>query len=716
MLPVVGTAGLLIALLATVVSVALLAVGEVLRRRASARGEMLRRFGRWGALACALALLCCCSLLVWCFMVGDTSLNYVLRNQSDASGDFAWLFRLSGLWAGRSGSLLFWAFLISLFDAFVAFGSRKRDSALDGVALVVSQLVLLAFLLVLAFSPGNMPFVPTDGAYLNPDGSLTQEGSLLGMNVLLEHWAMAVHPPTLFIGYAGLTIPFAYAIGALVVNDDSDAWVLRSSPYLMVSWLFLTIGVGLGAVWAYVVLGWGGYWGWDPVENASLLPWLVCVALIHSFTIYRKRGELKRWSIMCACLAFSFVILGTFIARSGLVQSVHAFEGDNVSLVLFLVLIVASVLAGALGLLLRRGSFGAGGERSQDIDSLASKDAAYYLNNLFMVAAAVLLAYMTVAAALPGFLPLGGQSLSASTYNSIARPVVILYCALIAICPLLGWGKTQGRVFARRSLVPGLCALALFVLLMIFFATTLLPSYQFMVAMGGSGAASLLEQGPALYYNGLAVAGFAVASVLVFNSAFMLAQAMRGRSSGNEGDGAVGGSGLRKRLAGVAGGLCHGAMGVLLIGLIGSSMYVTELTGTMAYDEESDSCDAPFVIGDYELTYAGRSIQDTDSGNDALYSVFFDVTRNGQPVGSVAPAIQAVKASQQQKLVASVLGFPDQDLFVAFRGLGEDGGYVMDVRINPLISLVWLGYGLMIAGAVASVLARRAGTRGKRGA
>ena len=154
-------------------------------------------------------------------------------------------------------------------------------------------------------------------------------------------------------------MPFAYAIAALIVNDDSAEWVVSSTPYAMFSWLLLGVGIGLGSVWAYVVLGWGGYWGWDPVENASLLPWLVGVALIHSFTIYRKRGAFKRWSVMCACLAFSFVILGTFITRSGLVQSVHAFEGDPVSLVLFLGLILCSLAAGAIGLLIRRDSFGA---------------------------------------------------------------------------------------------------------------------------------------------------------------------------------------------------------------------------------------------------------------------------------------------------------------------------------------------------------------------
>ncbi len=154
------------------------------------------------------------------------------------------------------------------------------------------------------------------------------------MNPLLQHWAMILHPPTLFIGYAGLTIPFAFAIAALIVNDSSKRWVEIVDRITVFSWLFLGAGIGLGSVWAYVVLGWGGYWAWDPVENASLLPWLTGVGLLHSFTIYRRRDGFKRWAIMMAAFTFALVILGTFITRSGVVQSVHAFAPDLVSLVL----------------------------------------------------------------------------------------------------------------------------------------------------------------------------------------------------------------------------------------------------------------------------------------------------------------------------------------------------------------------------------------------
>ena len=710
----VGLIGLLVAFAGCLVSVGCLSAdGVFLKKGEGGRADAFSWGGRLATIVAAAALTVCCAVLVAGFFLGDTSLDYVVRNRSDATGGLGWLFKLSGLWAGRAGSLLFWAWLIAVFNAVLVFATRKKARLLDDVALAVAQLVLLAFVGVLLFSEENMPFKLLDASFFEEDGTLGNAASVLGMNALLEHWAMAIHPPTLFIGYAGFTIPFAYAIAALVVDDDSDAWVRASTPYLMFSWLLLGFGIGLGAVWAYVVLGWGGYWGWDPVENASLLPWLVGVALIHSFTIYRQRGEFKRWSVFCACLAFAFVVLGTFITRSGIVQSVHAFEGDPVSLVLFLGLIAASLAAGVVGLALRRKTFGAdkAGE-SDDIDSLASRDAAYYVNNLVMVLSAVLLAYMTLSSAMPYPLPFAGQTLSAGTYNAIARPLGIAYCAIVAVCPFLSWRRTKAAAFGRRALVPGLCAAASFAVLIAYFLVYLLPSYDAMVAAGGSTAEGLLEQGVPAYYNGLAVVGFAVASLLVFNSAFMIARAVRkGRGADGAGeaedDARKVRGGFRRRLPAIAGGVCHLAMGVILVGLIGSSMYVTEVTGYLPYDEATDSCPEPFRVQDFELAYAGNTVEESGNGADVTYTVTFDVTKDGTPVGTVSPAIQVMSATQQQKLVASVIAFPLEDLFVVYRGMSDQGAFSMDVRVNPLINLVWGGFALLMAGAVLSLFAKR---------
>ncbi len=721
-----GLIGLLVAFAGVVVSVVCLLAGYVMsRKKESHTGEMLMWGGHVAAIVSALALTLCCGILVYCFFSGDVSIEYVLNQRSDASGADAWLYKLAGLWAGRQGSLLFWAWLIAVFNAVVAIRNLKGLHKLDSMALMVAQLVLAAFVGVLLFSESNMPFTVTPMRYFTSDGQLTAAASMLGMNTLLEHWAMAIHPPTLFVGYAGLTIPFAFAIGALIVNDSSKEWVIRSQRYALFSWLFLGIGIGLGAVWAYVVLGWGGYWGWDPVENASLLSWIVGVALIHSFTVYRQRGAFKRWSVMCACLTFAFVIVGTFISRSGLVQSVHAFEGDPVSLVLFGVLIVASLVVGIVGLVIRRKSFGPSENGNDEVESMISRDAAYYFNNVIMVVFAILLAYLTIASALPSWLPFGGQQVSTGTFDAIARPLGIIYLAILAVCPLLGWRRTQGKQFIQRAKVPGICALVLFALLMVYFVTYLVPTYndnlayymsQAYTAEGlvhdESAVEMLSTMQPSWYYLGLTVLGLLVASLLFFNSLFMIGRAIATYKNAHAcslGSALV--AMVTRRASAFGGFIAHLGMAVILVGLIGSSMYVTERVSYVEYDEETDVAASDITIQDFTLTYTGNEVVQDPNGDDIFYRVFFDVYRDGNFVGSVDPTVQFVQSTQQQKLIASVIGFPTEDLFVVYRGMSTDGELAMDVRVNPLITQVWAGFFLLMAGVIVATVGGRGASR-----
>lgn len=709
-----GLISLVVAFAGVVMSALCLLIGQVLHVRGKKDAADTASWGGCAAaVLAAFALTVCCGILVYCFMVGDMSIQYVLMEHSDADGPLGVLYRFAGLWAGREGSLLFWAWLISVFNAVVAVRAMKHLDRLDCMALFVSDLVLSAFVAVCLFSESNMPFTATAAPYIDENGRLTALAQALGMSPLLEHWAQAIHPPTLFIGYAGLTIPFAYAIAALIVNDSSDKWVVRAGRYAMFSWLFLGIGIGLGAIWAYVVLGWGGYWAWDPVENASLLSWMVALALVHSFTVYRQRGAFKRWSVMCACLAFAFVVVGTFITRSGVVQSVHAFAGDPVSLVLFGALIAVAVAVGVIGLAIRWKSFAS----DDAIESMASKAAAYYFNNVIMIVFTFVLAYLTVASALPSFLPFGGQALSAGTYDAIARPLGIAYCLIIAVCPLLAWSKTDRVQFVRLAKVPALCAAVLFAVLMVYFVTTLYPAYDEVIQAAAASDASqaakaaaddLLAQGPVWYYNGLAIAGFAVASLLFFNTLFLIARAAskRARTTGKNPVAAFFGM-VGSNSARYGGYIAHFAMSVILIGLIGSSMYVTEKTGYIAFDEEANTAES-FVIDDYELRYTDSAVEVQPNGDDVLYRVEFDVYKTGGSyVGHVDPSVQLVSSTQQTKLNASVISLPTEDLFVVYRGVNEAGDLSMDVRVNPLVSFAWIGFALLMLGTAIAAFGRR---------
>lgn len=689
-----GLAFLIIAFAAALGTVACAAAGFLAKR------ELVRRIALACALVSAASLLACCGVLVAGFVMGDVSILYVLQNRSTSNDGLGWLYTLSGLWAGRAGSLLFWTFLMALFGALIVLRGLMRKGALDDVAapsldaiaLAVIMAVVAAFCGVLLFSEGNMPFEATPERFFDESGQLTAAASAYSMNQLLEHWAMAIHPPLLFVGYAGLTVPFGYAVAALVTNDPSAAWVRRTSRFVLASWLFLSAGIGLGAVWAYVVLGWGGYWGWDPVENASLLSWLICVALMHTFTAYRQRGAFKRWAVMCACLAFTFVIVATFITRSGIVESVHAFAGDPISLALFGGLIIVSLIVPVIGLIIRWKSFAADGE-SDDIEHMLSKDAAYYFNNVVMVLFALLLTYMTLSSALPSWLPFGGNSLGTASFEAIARPLGILYLLILAVCPLLAWGKTDFRAFLHQARIPGACALVLFILLLSYWTTNLLPVYDAMLAKDDAASLALLEAGPAWYYNGLAVVGLLVASLLFFNAAFMFVRNIRAP---------------RKRGAAVGGSVAHVAMAVILVGLIGSNMYVTEASGYMAFDEDAGQATETFSLQEYELVYAGDSVVDDSEGSgNVLYQVDFDVFKDGQLIGQVHPSVQLDTTTQQQKLNAAVMSFPDEDLFVVYRGTNQEGAFSLDVRVNPLISLVWVGFALLMAGMLCALVMPR---------
>ena len=689
-----GFFALIVAFVATLGGLALLGYSSLLSSRGKPNAN-LSWFGRVCLFLGAGALTVCCIILVIAFFSGDNSISYVVHYRSNSSSPLAWLYVLSGLWAGRQGSLLFWAWLISLFGVFVALRNRSNPKPVDDCALSMIQLVMAAFLGVLLFSSTNMPFAETASSYFDSEGSLSNGAELWGLNPLLEHWAMAIHPPTLFVGYAGMTIPFAYALAAMLCGDDSDTWVLRVGGITSFAWLFLGFGIGLGAVWAYVVLGWGGYWGWDPVENASLLSWLAAVALMHSFTLYRKRGEFKRWSVVCACITFMFVIVGTFISRSGIVQSVHAFEGDTVSLVLFAVLIAAAFASAIFGAFGRRKSFAvpaAGAEEAET--SFFSRSMMYYLNNVLMMVASFLLMYLTISSALPTWMPFGGVSVSTVTYNAIARPLTIIVMCIVAVCPLLGWHKTDRANFLKRIRIPAICAAVIFVTLVAFWATNLLPAYELMLGQGGSSAYELSLEGAPAYYNALAILGFAAASVVLCNSLYMLIKMLK-----------AGSSGIRSRLTTIGGFFAHASLAIIVIGLIGSGMFVTERTGYLDAGGD-DTAAATFEIGEYTITPTGDDMRD-GGGDGFLYSVGLDVSKGDTLVAHVEPTVQVDKATQQQKQIASVIATPTHDLFIVYRGVNSNMDYSMDVRINPLISFVWVGFGLLMIGTLLALLGKR---------
>jgi cytochrome c-type biogenesis protein CcmF len=667
---------------------ALVAVGALLwgRSLGEKAGESITNAGYYATFAAFGTMTVAALTMLMAFLRNDFTFMYVAENHPTDVSSLAWLYRVSGVWAGREGSLLFWAWLVACFAAYVAYKRMDQTDDLSNMGLMVTNVVAALFGGAMMFSEPNNPFKASPAEWIGPAGELLTSG---GMNPLLQHWAMILHPPTLFIGYAGLTIPFAFALASLIVGDSSSRWIEIVDRISVFSWLFLGAGIGLGSVWAYVVLGWGGYWAWDPVENASLLPWLTGVAMLHSFTIYRRRDGFKRWAVMTSALTFSMVILGTFITRSGIVQSVHAFQADPVSTWLFGFMIVAPLVATAFALWLR-GDQWAGND---EFESLTSKEAAYYFNNLIMVVAGILVAYMTVSSALPSWMPFGGQSIGITAYDLLARPIGVFYAFIIAVCPILSWRKTDSATFWSRIKYPLIAAALIFALLVAEWVITLQPVYGKMVALGGKGAAAFLAFGPEWVYSAIALLGFLAASLLISNTGALFIEGARKRAAAKgESFASALGNILLKARTQSGGYIAHISIGIILIGLVGSAMYVEDVRSLVPATPGSK-----FSASNYEFTYQGTNEVQQPNG-DVISKATFSVTRDGKAVGSISPGKTNFARQGQTRLDAAVLSEPLRDLFVVWEG-NQDNQLSINVKINPLIWFAWGGFALLLLGS-----------------
>jgi cytochrome c-type biogenesis protein CcmF len=690
-----GLVTLWLAFGAALVSIGALILGHLQGRK---RGESLTNTGYIATFAAAGALTISILIMTFAFFRGDFTFMYVAQNHSPDVSSLAWLYTLSGVWAGREGSFLLWAWFISLFASFVAWKRIEFTDPLSNMGVMVTNIVLALFAAAMLFSESNAPFKLTPLSALDPNThQLVGSAAAWGMNPLLQHWAMILHPPMLFIGYAGMTIPFAFAIAALIVNDGSKAWVDIVDRITIFGWLFLGAGIGLGAIWAYVVLGWGGYWGWDPVENASLLPWLTGVGLLHSFTVFKRRDGFKRWAIALSGSTFALVILGTFITRSGIVQSVHAFEADPVSTYLFAFMILVAVFLPLLMLAWRWQTF----EGNDEFESLTSKEAAYYFNNVIMLVAGWLVAYLTITSALPSWMPLGHTSVPATTFDAVARPVGVFYLAILAICPMLSWRGTDWPTLWKRIKWPLVGAAVLLALLVAEWWNTLRPIYDFMITQTTDPGKKFAASGPAWYYHGIALLGFFVASLLIANTVSLFIEGARKRAEARgESFGAALWSLVTKARSQTGGYLAHIGMGFILIGLIGSAMYVQDQRFMV-----QDKVGTQFTMADYTFTYQGVDNATLPNGNTTSVMTL-DVSRGGKKLGIINPGSTTFIATQQNRLDAKVFSEALRDIFVVFEGASGDT-LVVNVKINPLIWASWLGFIILLFGTAVACWPKR---------
>src|SRR4051812_13067121 len=397
-------------------------------------GETARRAGiaTFGAVAAAAAG------LVVSVLNNDFSLAYI-RDHSNIALPTAYKF--AALWSGQEGSLLFWALLLSAY-AFVVRTRHKVDVKLSAYASVILAAVQFFFLLLVNFAAHPFSVVA---------GAVPQDGR--GLNVLLQYPEMVIHPPMLYLGYVGMTVPFAFALGALIMKYPGDKWIAITRRWTMVAWLFLTCGIFLGAHWAYSVLGWGGYWGWDPVENASLLPWLTGTAFLHSVMMQEKRGMMKVWNVWLIFTTFLLSIFGTFLTRSGLVSSVHAFAQSTIGP--WFMTFMGIILATCLFFYIKNRHHLASENK---LESLVSRESSFLFNNLVLLVACFAVLWGTLFPKISEAVQGHQVTVGPPFFNNVLIPIGLFLLFLTALGPLLAWRSTSFESVKKNFVVPGALA------------------------------------------------------------------------------------------------------------------------------------------------------------------------------------------------------------------------------------------------------------------
>ncbi len=581
--------------------------------------------------------------LTWAFLTHDFSVLYAAKNSNT---QLPLLYLISGVWGAHEGSLLLWALILSGWTAAVAVFSRSVPKVMLARVIGVMGLVSVGFLLFILVT--SNPFERLLPAAL--------EGR--DLNPLLQDPGLAIHPPLLYFGYVGFSVAFAFAIAALISGQVDSAWARWSRPWTNIAWMFLTLGIALGSWWAYYELGWGGWWFWDPVENASFMPWLIGTALIHSLAITEKRGTFKAWTALLAIFAFSLSLLGTFLVRSGVLTSVHAFATDperGVFILAFLVVVV--------GLSLLLYAWRAPTLKSAAVTNLLSRDMALLLNNIFLTVATAAILLGTV---YPIFAEAMGGKISVGPpyFNAVFIPLTAPIAVLIGIGMLVRWKNDSWSRLLRVLRWPLIATVVLSVAL-----------------------ASLLTE-----WNWAAFAGITLALWIATTVAEALMERFRGRSLG---------SALRSTPRGFYG---------MLLGHFGIAFFIIGVTMVSLYTEEKDIRMKPgdtFEMKGYSFTFNG--VRHTPIANYDAARGEFVVTDGKGFETRLYPEKRVYRVQKNPMTEAAIHAGITRDLFIA---LGEevdptDGSWAVRIYYKPYIRWIWLGALIMSLGGLIAATDKR---------
>ena len=637
-------------LFAGAVALRLMAVGGPAR----VSPERLAETGRRAGIAGFVAVTAAAFALVWSVFHNDFSLEYIVEHSNRA---LPAAYKFAALWSGQEGSLLLWTWLLAMYG-FILRLTNKGDVKLHAYAGTILAAVQIFFLVLVNFVAP--PFSGVRGGIIPDDGN--------GLNPLLQYPEMVIHPPMLYLGYVGFTIPFAFALGALMMRYPGEKWIKITRRWTMFSWLFLTIGVFLGMHWAYAVLGWGGYWGWDPVENASLMPWLTGTAFLHSVMMQEKRGMMKQWNVWLIFSTFLLSILGTLLTRGGLVSSVPAFAQSSIGdwFVGFLVIVLAVCI---FTYVLQRDHL----KSEHQLESLVSRESSFLFNNLVLLAACFTILWGTLYPVLSEYMDGTKKTVSGAYYSHVMVPIGIFLLLLTGVGPLLAWRASSFKSLRKNFIAP------------------LIAFWIVVVASLFSPIHPWFDEG--VFYAFVTWALAAAVGTAVLSEFVRGALVLHRQTGRNIADATL--LLVRRNTRRYGGYVVH--LGIVLI-FIGFAGY--------AFNRNAEKELAPgdtMSVGSYTLKNLGNT-QESNLNYDTEFAQL-QVSEKGKDEFTLAPERRLYHASGQPQTMVATHSTILWDLYVVYEGVNPDTGMpIIKAFLNPLVNWIWAGFVIMVFGTLLALL------------
>lgn len=593
------------------------------------------------------------AILVYALLISDFRLAYVAARSNRAMPA---VYKFAAWWGGQEGSLLLWSWMLSCYSAIVVFTNRRKLRDMMPWVLMVLMSTQVFFLTLNAWvEPPFQVLAVGKGVTAVADGQ--------GLNPLLQYWTMAIHPPTLYLGYVGFIVPFAFAVGSLITRQPGDAWIHTTRRWSLITWGFQSIGILLGAGWAYAVLGWGGYWGWDPVENASLLPWITATAFLHSVMMQEKKGMMKIWNMVLISATFFLCIFGTFLTRSGIVSSVHAFAQS--SLGNWFVAFLAIGIALTTGLIIRRLDYL---KSEAHLESVLSRESSFLFNNLILLASCFAVLWGTMFPVITEAVMGEKVTVGAPFFNKVNIPIGLFLLFLTGVGPLIAWRRSSWDSLKRAFFWPTLS-----------FAVTI----AVLLAFGIRHFYALVSLGLCAFVTCTILMEFwkGARAIALKNKLNMLMATVE----------------LTHRNTRRYGGyLVHMGIVLMFIGFTGAA-FNRDTTREVRLGDD-------FQLGAYQFHV--KEVADGDNPNYIWQHAVIGVSKNGKFLGDLMPEKRVYKASEQPTSEVAIRRRLNEDVYLNFAGMSQTdaGRAIIQVYLFPLVSWIWIGFMVLMFGTLVCLI------------